>query len=68
MVSSPRLIWMEVDIFNKELPIRIADSAAEMSRLTGVKETNIRISASRARRGGIRRFRSVWIGDLEDEE
>ena len=31
-------IWMEVDLKNKELPIKFADTAAELSRMCGLHD------------------------------
>jgi hypothetical protein len=57
---------MEIDLKNKELPIRIADSAAELARLCGTTENNVVSQAGKSRRGGRHRFVKVWIGDEDD--
>lgn len=59
----PKMVWMEVDIENKELPIHIADTAEELAKMCGTTENNVRSSASRGKRGQRRRFVKVWIGD-----
>lgn len=60
----PNLVWMEVDINNKELPLKIADSAAELARMCNTTENNVRSAAAQAKYGRRRsRFVKVWIGD-----
>lgn len=60
----PKMVWMEVDTKNKELPICVADSAAALARLCGVTEANVRSSANHHKRTGRpRRFIQVWIDD-----
>ena len=62
--AMPKMVWMEVDVKNKELPLRIADSAEELARLCGVTENNVRITAWHQKRTGEpRRFAKVWIAD-----
>lgn len=60
----PKMVWMEVDLKNKELPIRIADTAAELARMSGTTENNVKSAAAQAKYGRSRhRFLKVWIGD-----
>ena len=60
----PQMVWMEVDLQNKELPIRIADTAAELARMSGTTENNVKSAAAKAKYGRNRhRFVKVWIGD-----
>lgn len=62
--TTPRLVWMEVDLTNKELPIRVCDTAEELARLCGTTENNVRSTAAKAKTGrSRRRFVKVWIGD-----
>lgn len=64
VTAMPKMVWMEVDLQNKELPIRIADSAAELARMSGTTENNVKSAASKAKYGRRRnRFVSVWSGD-----
>lgn len=49
----PQFLWMEVSRDEYELPLAVADSAAELSRVLGLKDANSVLSAiSRARRHG----------------
>ena len=57
----PKMVWMEVDINNKEIPIRIADSSSELAFMSGAKESTIVTTASRWRDGKAKRFVKVWI-------
>ena len=61
----PKMVWLEVDVKNKELPLRVADSAAELARLCGTTEANVRSQASKAKHGRSRRkYVNVWIDDV----
>lgn len=60
----PNMVWMEVDTRNKEPPLKIADSAAELARMCGATENNVKSSAAHAKYGREkRRFVKVWIGE-----
>ena len=60
----PKMIWMEVDLRNKELPVKIADSAEELARLCGVKSSTVRTAATKGRYGRSRqKYLKVWIGE-----
>ena len=65
MSKHPKIVWMEVDTSDKELPLNIADSAWELARICGTTENNVRSTANKARRGGVKRFRCVYIGGEE---
>lgn len=43
----PRYIWVLTTGDNLELPRAVADSAGELSRITGIREDNIRRAAKR---------------------
>ena len=58
--SLPKMVWMEIDLKNKELPIKIADSAAELAKMCGTTVNNVESSASHAKRGLRKRFIKVW--------
>lgn len=59
-------VWMEVSKDDLKLPLAVANSCAELSRITGAREDNIRSAASYSKRYGIeRRFIKV---EVEDEE
>lgn len=63
-VPLPKMVWMEVDVNNKELPLRIADTAEELARMCGTTMNNVVSSASKGRHGRKKtRFVKVWIGD-----
>ena len=50
---TPRFLWMEVSNDEYELPLAVADSALELSKVLGLKDENSVISSvSRANRGG----------------
>lgn len=59
-------VWMEVDLDNKELPVRIADTAGELARLCGCSARNIRAAACHAQ-AGIERRRFIRVL-VEDDE
>lgn len=61
-MNLPNMVWMEIDLNNKELPIKIADSAEELARMCGTSRTNVESSASKNKRGIRTRFCKVWIG------
>ena len=64
VAAMPKMVWMEIDLRNKELPVRIADSAEELARLCGTSAANVRNHASKAKYGrSRRRYIKVWIGD-----
>ena len=46
----PKVVWMEVDLKKHELPIKIADSPAELAAMCGLAESTIITTASRARK------------------
>ena len=59
------MVWMEIDHKNKELPVRIADSAKELAQLCGTTENNVRSQASKVKHGVNNcRYIKVWIGDV----
>lgn len=47
MAMKPRYIWVLTTGDNLELPRAVADSAGELSRITGITEDNIRRAAKR---------------------
>lgn len=60
----PNMVWMEVDLRNHELPVKIADSAEELARLCGVKESTVRTAATKGKYGRSRqKYLKVWIGE-----
>lgn len=63
------IIYMEVDLKNKELPTgRMAKTAAELSRMCGCESHNVLTAIHHAKkRGGRCRYVKVEI-DEEDEE
>ena len=64
-LALPKMVWMEIDTKNKELPLKIADSPEELAMLCGTSANNIRSTASKRRRGVYNgRFVKVWIGDI----
>ena len=58
----PKMLWLEIDLQNKELPLKVADSAEELAKMCGVTVGTVCASASWAKRGRPRRYISVWIG------
>ena len=60
----PQMVWVEVDLERKELPILICDSAEELARLCKTTVNNVKSAAAHAKYGkSQRRFLKVWIGD-----
>ena len=60
------LIWMEISRDRFELPLAVADTAYELSKLTGEKVSTIYSCESQARKGG---WWSKFIRiETEDEE
>lgn len=50
---TPRFLWIKVSNDEYELPLAVADSALELSKVLGLKDENSVISSvSRAKRGG----------------
>lgn len=60
-------LWMMVDLNDNELPLAVADSAAELARLAGVREATIRANISNSRRLGCR-CRYVKVEAEDDNE
>lgn len=60
----PKMVWMKVDLKNKELPLEIADSAQELADICGVTVSSVVTSAAKARHGEKRCYVKVWIGDV----
>lgn len=60
----PKMVWMMIDLKNKELPLKIADSSAELAALCGTTVTNVESAASKSRRGKRSRYVKVWIADV----
>lgn len=58
----PNMLWLKVDLNNKELPLEMADSAEELARICGVTEVTIRTAAARAAHGQKSRYVKVWVG------
>lgn len=57
-------LWMMVDLNDNELPLAVADSAAELARLAGAREATIRANISNSRRLGYRcRYVKVEVED-----
>lgn len=56
----PKMVWMEVDLKNKELPVKIADCPSELAEMCGLAESTIITTASRSRKK-TQRFVKVWI-------
>lgn len=63
-MNLPKMVWMEIDLKNKELPLKVADSSEELAILCGVKETTVKSAASRFRHGLKSRFVKVWIDGI----
>lgn len=64
LTAMPKMVYMEVDLANKELPICIADTAAELARMCRTTENNVLSTAAKNKYGRKRgRFVRVWIGD-----
>ena len=61
-VDFPKELWMEIDLKNKELPLKVADTAEDLAEACGVTVSTIRSSACRARKGRRVRYVAVWIG------
>jgi hypothetical protein len=59
-------IWMEVDLNNKELPLRVADRARDLARMKGLNPTSVTNAYSRARKLG-QRCRYVKVEIEEDD-
>ena len=59
----PKMVWMLIDLHNKELPIAVADSADELAAMCGVSASTVITSAARAARGRKSRYIKVWIGE-----
>ena len=57
------VVWMEVSADKYELPVVMADSAKELAKMCGKRESTIRTSASRYNRGKEKgrfcRYRSI---------
>lgn len=60
----PKMVWMKIDLDNKELPLVIADSAEELARICGTTRNNVESSASKSKRGKKSRYIKVWIADI----
>lgn len=61
-------IWMEVDLNNKELPIRIADRARDLARMKGIDPKGVSNAYSRAKcRGTKCRYVKVEIEEDDDD-
>ena len=60
-------LWLEVTRDKYELPVAVADSIKELARIVGVSRDNIKSSASKHRRGLVKRSRFVSV-EIEDEE
>ena len=58
----PNLLWMEIDLQNKELPLKVTDTPEDLAEMCGVTVSTIRSSACRAKQGKRSRYISVWIG------
>ena len=60
-----RNVWLKVTTDKYELPVAVADSAAELASLVGVKECNIYSSISHVKHGtfGSTPYRKVVIED-----
>lgn len=62
-------IWMEVDLKNKELPIRVADKARDLARMRGIDPKGVTNAYSRAKRMGTRcRYVKVEIEEDDNED
>lgn len=49
---TPRFLWLEVTKDEYELPVAVADSAAELSEVLGLDADSVMSSYSRAKRKG----------------
>lgn len=64
-LALPKMVWMEIDLKNKELPLKVADSSEELAAMCGTTDGNVRSAASKRKRGDYNgRFVKVWIGDI----
>lgn len=59
-------VWMKVTDDEYELPIVIADSAAELARMLGCSANSIYSSICRFNMGYTSRYRKVEIDQAED--
>ena len=61
-------LFMEVDLNNKELPLRVADRARDLARMCGIEPKGVSNAISRAKRTGHRcRYVKVVIEEGEDD-
>lgn len=68
METETRSIWMLVSSDRYELPIYVADTPEELSKLCGATVSTIKTSVSKARHGRIRRCRYVKCEVEADED
>ena len=62
-MTMPKMLWLEIDLKHKELPVIVADSAEELARMAGVSTSTVKASASRGRHGKKSRYLSVWVAE-----
>ena len=60
-------LYMMVTKDKYELPLAVAGSATELSRMTGVPEMQIYSQASKYRHGLLKRSKFVRVEDYEEE-
>ena len=60
-------LWMEVDLKNKELPLRISESAAELSRMCGLNPRAVSSAVRQSKLHGSKRCKYVRV-EIDDEE
>lgn len=64
------IVYMKVTRDKYELPIAVADSVRELSRMTGTTENSIWSNITHQKTGEIKRgsFKRVDIGEMEETE
>lgn len=64
------IVYMKVTRDKYELPIAVADSVRELSRMTGATENSIWSNITHQKKGRIKRgsFKRVDIGEMEETE
>ena len=61
-------VWMKVSKDEYELPLEIADTAAELARKCGVNRTTVEADAGRVRKGTLKhsQYIRVYTGEIEE--
>lgn len=62
-------LWVVVDLFNKELPLGVFDSAGEAAKFAGTTKNAVATAVSHSiQRGGKSRFVRIYLDEMEDED